>query len=132
MMTDVIADMLTRIRNAIMVRHETVDVPSSVLKVALARILVDEGYIEKYKITKDEKGHDLINIVPKYDSSGKPVICMLKRRSKPGGRYYEKAKNLPKSMGGYGVIIVSTSKGIMTDSECRKQNVGGEVLCEVR
>ncbi|MBI5376263.1 MAG: 30S ribosomal protein S8 [Candidatus Schekmanbacteria bacterium] len=131
MMTDVVADMLTRIRNAIMARHDDVEIPSSKLKLAIANILQEQGYIQKFRITKNEKGRDLINIVLKYDETGKSIITGLKRKSTPGGRYYEKSKKIPKSLGGYGIVIISTSKGIMTDKDCRKENIGGEVLCEV-
>lgn len=130
MNTDPIADMLTRIRNANMVSHETVEMPSSKLKVELAKLLKDEGYIVDYS-TKTEGKFSFLTIVLKYDEKHKPVISNLKRMSKPGLRSYCKSKNLPQVFGGLGVAIISTSKGLMTDRKARKENLGGEILCYV-
>jgi small subunit ribosomal protein S8 len=129
-MTDPIADMLTRIRNGAQASHPTVDVPSSKLKVALAKVLKEEGYIADYEVKKAGK-FDTITITLKYDSNNKPVITKLVRVSKPGLKTYSKAKNLEKVLGGLGIAVVSTSKGLMTDRKARKENIGGEVLCYV-
>ena len=129
--TDVIGDMLTRIRNANSAKHENVEIPSSKLKVSIADILLKEGYIEKYEVLKDDK-QGKIRIFLKYiDSKRNPVIMGLKRISQPGLRLYYSCKDLPKVMKGLGIAIVSTSKGIMTDKAARKVNVGGEVLAFV-
>lgn len=130
MNTDPIADMLTRIRNANMVSHETVEMPSSKLKVELAKLLKDEGYIIDYSVRTEDK-FSFLTIVLKYDEKHKPVISNLKRMSKPGLRNYCKSKNLPQVFGGLGVAIISTSKGLMTDRKARKENLGGEILCYV-
>lgn len=130
MNTDPIADMLTRIRNANLVSHETVEIPSSKLKIELAKLLKDEGYIIDYSI-KEEGKFSFISIVLKYDEKHKPVITNLKRVSKPGLRSYCKSKVLPQVFGGLGIAIISTSKGLMTDRKARKENLGGEVLCYV-
>ena len=129
-MTDPIADMLTRIRNGAQASHPTVDVPSSKLKIALAKVLKEEGYIADYEVKKAGK-FDVITITLKYDSNNKPVITKLVRVSKPGLKTYSKAKNLEKVLGGLGIAVVSTSKGLMTDRKARKENIGGEVLCYV-
>jgi len=130
MNTDPIADMLTRIRNANMVSHPTVQIPASKLKVELAKLLKEEGFISDYSI--DESGKfKVINIELKYDFQNKPVITNLQRVSRPGLRNYCKAKNLPKVMGGLGIAIVSTSKGLLADRKARTQNIGGEILCYV-
>ena len=129
-MTDPIADMLTRIRNSNTVKHETVNVPASKLKVELAKLLKSEGFIADYEV-KEEGKFKVITITLKYDAAGKPVITKLERISKPGLRHYSKAKNLQKVLGGLGVAIVSTPKGLLTDRKARKENVGGEVLCYV-
>ena len=129
-MTDPIADMLTRIRNANMVSHESVEIPSSKLKVELAKLLKEEGFITDYKV-KEVGKFKVLNITLKYDMNKKPVITKLERISKPGLRNYCKAKNLPKVLGGMGIAIVSTSKGLLTDRKARKENIGGEVLCYV-
>ncbi len=130
MNTDPIADMLTRIRNANMVSHETVEIPSSKLKVELAKLLKSEGFISDYSV-KEVGKFKVLQIVLKYDEKRKPVISKLQRISKPGLRTYCKAKNLPKVLGGIGVAIVSTSKGLLTDRKARKENIGGEVLCYI-
>ncbi|MBQ8168311.1 30S ribosomal protein S8 [bacterium] len=130
MNTDPIADMLTRIRNASLVSHETVSMPSSKLKVELAKLLKSEGFIVDYAVKEDGKFKSLV-ITLKYDANRKPVITKLERVSKPGLRCYSKAKNLPQVLGGMGVAIVSTSKGLLTDRKARKENIGGEVLCYI-
>ena len=130
MNTDPIADMLTRIRNANAVSHPTVDLPSSKLKVALAKLLKEEGYIIDYS-EKVDGNFKTLTITLKYDEANKPVITSLKRVSKPGLRSYFKAKNIPQVMGGMGIAIVSTSKGLLTDRKARKENLGGEVLCYI-
>ena len=130
MNTDPIADMLTRIRNANMVSHETVEIPSSKLKVELAKLLKSEGFIADYSV-KEVGKFKVLEITLKYDENRRPVISKLERISKPGLRTYCKAKNLPKVLGGMGVAIVSTSKGLLTDRKARKENIGGEVLCYI-
>ncbi len=125
--TDPIADMLTRIRNANTAKHDTVDIPASKMKKAIAQILVDEGYIKAYKIIDDDK-QGVIRVTLKYGEGKSQVITGLRRVSKPGLRIYSNVEDMPKVMKGLGVAIISTSKGIMTDREARKQNVGGEVL----
>ncbi len=130
MNTDPIADMLTRIRNANTVSHATVEVPASKLKVQLAKLLKEEGFISDYEV-KEEGKFKVIVITLKYEANGKPVITKLQRVSKPGLRHYSKAKNLEKVLGGMGVAVVSTPKGLLTDRKARKENVGGEVLCYV-
>ena len=125
--TDPIADMLTRIRNANSSKHDTVDIPASKMKKAIAQILVDEGYIKAYKIIDDDK-QGVIRVTLKYGEGKSQVITGLRRVSKPGLRIYSNVEDMPKVMKGLGVAIISTSKGIMTDREARKQNVGGEVL----
>jgi len=129
-MTDPIADMLTRIRNANMVGHTTVEIPSSKLKLQLAKLLKEEGYISDYE-EKTSGKFKVLNITLKYDAKNKPIITKLERISKPGLRNYSKAKNLPKVLGGMGIAIVSTSKGLLTDRKARKENIGGEILCYV-
>ncbi|MBQ7969121.1 MAG: 30S ribosomal protein S8 [Clostridia bacterium] len=128
-MSDVIADMLTRIRNANSAKHETVDVPASNLKKAIADILVAEGFIKGYEIVEDGK-QGIIRITLKYKNKQR-VIQGLKRVSKPGLRVYSNCEDMPKVMNGLGIAIVSTPKGIMTDKQARKENVGGEVLAFV-
>lgn len=125
--TDPIADMLTRIRNANSAKHDTVDIPASKMKKAIAQILVDEGYIKAYKIIDDDK-QGVIRVTLKYGEGKSQVITGFRRVSKPGLRIYSNVEDMPKVMKGLGVAIISTSKGIMTDREARKQNVGGEVL----
>ncbi|MBR0230976.1 MAG: 30S ribosomal protein S8 [Clostridia bacterium] len=125
--TDVVADMLTRIRNANTAKHETVEIPASNLKKAIARILLDEGYIKDYTVTEDNK-QGVINVTLKYGANKQRIIQGLRRVSKPGLRIYASSQDLPKVKNGLGIAIISTSKGIMTDKEARKQNVGGEVL----
>ncbi|MDY3854589.1 MAG: 30S ribosomal protein S8 [Butyribacter sp.] len=131
MTSDPIADMLTRIRNANTAKHDTVDVPSSKMKVSIAEILLKEGYIKKYEMI-DVDGIKMIHITLKYgvDKNDK-IITGLKRISKPGLRVYAGKDELPRVLGGLGIAIVSTNKGVMTDKEARKENVGGEVLAFV-
>lgn len=128
--TDTIADMLTRIRNANSAEHPTVDVPASNMKKQIAQILVDEGYIKSFRVIDDDK-QGVIRITLKYTENKSQVITGLRRVSKPGLRIYSNSKDMPKVMKGLGIAIVSTSKGIMTDREARKNNVGGEVLAFV-
>ena len=130
-MSDPIADMLTRIRNANTAKHDTVDVPSSKMKEAIAKILLDEGYIKKYEIIEDGN-FKTIRIELKYGADkNEKVITGIKRISKPGLRVYTGAEDMPKVLGGLGIAIVSTNQGIITDKEARKLNVGGEVLAFV-
>ena len=128
--TDTIADMLTRIRNANSAKHPTVDVPASNMKKQIAQLLVDEGYIKSFRVIDDDK-QGVIRITLKYTENKSQVITGLRRVSKPGLRIYSNSKDMPKVMKGLGIAIVSTSKGIMTDREARKNNVGGEVLAFV-
>lgn len=129
-MTDPIADMLTRIRNANVVKHETVDVPASNMKKELARILLEEGFVRGYDVIEDGK-QGIIRIQLKYGQTGERVISGLKRISKPGMRVYAANQEIPKVLNGLGISIISTSKGIITDRQARKENVGGEVICYV-
>ena len=130
-MSDPIADMLTRIRNANTAKHDTVDVPSSKMKLAIADILVNEGYIAKYEIVKDGN-FDVIRITLKYGKDkNEKVITGIKKISKPGLRVYASKNEIPRVLGGLGVAIISTNKGVITDKEARKLNVGGEVLAFV-
>jgi len=129
-MTDPIADMLTRIRNANMNKQDKVDIPSSNLKMELARVLKEEGYIKNFKLLKDRK-QGIVRVYLKYSQEESRVITGLKRVSKPGTRVYVAADDIPRVMGGLGVAILSTSKGVMADNESRKKNIGGEVLCYI-
>ena len=128
--SDVIADMLTRIRNANDAKHETVDIPASNMKKSIAEILFNEGYIKSYQIVEDGK-QGIIRVTLKYAANKQKVIHGLRRVSKPGLRIYSDCENMPRVMNGLGIAIVSTSKGIMTDKKARKENVGGEVLAFV-
>ena len=130
MNTDPIADMLTRIRNANVVSHPEVEMPASNLKVEMAKLLKDEGYIANYEV-KEVGKFKVLNISLKYDAQNNPVITNLQRVSRPGLRSYCKAKNLPQVLGGMGIAVVSTSKGLLTDRIARQENVGGEVVCYV-
>ncbi len=130
MMTDPIADMLTRIKNALQAKKEEVDIPSSKLKLRIAEILKEEGYIRDFKLIQDAK-QGIIRVFLKYDEYGEPVISGLKRISKPGRRIYVSKDKIPRVMRGLGVAILTTSKGVMTDREARKMGVGGEVICYV-
>lgn len=129
-MTDPIADLLTRIRNALIARHDRVDVPASKIKVAIVRILKDEGFIKNFKVSKDNK-QGMIRVFLKYSEKNIPVINGLARVSKPGRRIYQKATEIDPILSGLGVAIVSTSVGVMTDKEARRQNVGGEMICQI-
>ena len=128
--TDPIADMLTRIRNANSAGHKTVEIPASNQKKAIAKILLDEGYIKKYDIIEDDK-QGMIVVTLKYGEDKSRVIAGLKRISKPGLRVYAANEDLPKVLNGLGIAIISTSQGVMTDKEARKAGIGGEVLCYV-
>ncbi len=128
-MTDPIADMLTRIRNALVVKHEEVDIPASTMKKEIARILLAEGYINGYELTGDN--NETLRVSLKYGPKGEKVISGLKRISKPGLRIYAGRDELPKVLGGLGIAIISTPKGVMTDKEARKNNHGGEILAYV-
>ncbi len=125
--TDTIADMLTRIRNASSAKHDSVDVPASNVKKAIAQILLDEGYISGFTVQEDGK-QGVIKIALKYGPNKSQIITGLRRVSKPGLRIYSNVEDMPKVMRGLGIAIVSTSKGIMTDKQARRENVGGEVL----
>jgi len=128
--TDPIADMLTRIRNGIHARHERVDMPSSILKVEIARILKEEGYIANFKVNEEGKKKTL-RVMLRYGNNGESVISNLDRVSRPGRRVYVERRTVPKILGGLGVSILTTPKGVMTGKSARKAGVGGEVLCNV-
>ncbi len=130
MITDPIADMLTRIRNASNVKHKSVEIPASNTKKKLAEILLNEGFIKSYNVTEDNK-QGIVKIELKYGTDNKKVITGLKRISKPGLRVYAKSTEIPRVLGGLGIAIISTSQGIMTDKEARKLGIGGEVVCYV-
>ena len=129
MLTDPIADMLTRIRNAIQIKSEKVDIPISKMKLEIAKILKEEGFIRAYKILKDRK-QGILRVIPKYVDN-ESVISGLKRISKPGRRVYVGSKEIPVVMGGIGIAIITTSKGIFSDKVCKRDGVGGEVICYV-
>ena len=129
-MTDTIADMLTRIRNALIAKHDSVEIPASTMKKAIAQILVDEGYIKSFEVIADGE-KKTIRIQLKYGANKQRVIVGIKRISRPGLRVYARTDEMPKVLGGRGLAIVSTSRGVMTDREARKQGVGGEVLAYV-
>ncbi|MBP3559774.1 MAG: 30S ribosomal protein S8 [Clostridia bacterium] len=128
--TDSIADMLTRIRNANSAKHDTVQIPASNIKKSIAQILVDEGYIKSFKVIEDGK-QGIIEVALKYGPNKSQVITGLRRVSKPGLRIYSNCEDMPKVQNGLGIVILSTSKGIMTDKDARKANVGGEVLAYI-
>ncbi len=128
--TDTIADMLTRIRNASSAKHDSVEIPASNVKKAIAQILLDEGYISSFTVTEDGK-QGIIKIVLKYGPNKSQIITGLRRVSKPGLRIYSNVEDMPKVMKGLGIAILSTSKGIMTDKQARRENVGGEVLAYI-
>jgi small subunit ribosomal protein S8 len=130
MISDPIADMLTRVRNALKARFQKVDVPASKLKTELARILKDEGYILNYKIV-DEGNHKAIRVYLKYTAANQPVISHIERVSRPGCRVYVGSTEIPKVLGGLGVNILTTPKGVMTGKSARKEGVGGELLCQI-
>ena len=129
-MTDPVADFLTRIRNGNMVMHETVEVPSSKMKMAIAGILKDEGYIKNFEYIEDGK-QGIIRIYLKYGQNREKIITGIKRISKPGLRVYVKKDQIPRVLGGLGTAIISTSKGLMTDKSARKNGFGGEVICYI-
>ncbi len=130
MTADPIADMLTRVRNALVARHPKVDVPASRLKNELARILKEEGYILNYKLT-EEGAKKFIRLYLKYTTANLPVISRIERVSRPGCRVYVGSKEIPRILGGLGINILTTPKGVMTGSTARKEGVGGEVLCQI-
>jgi small subunit ribosomal protein S8 len=131
-MTDPIADLLTRIRNAIMAGHKVVEAPASNLKKEIARILFEKGYILSYKVVEGENPQGILKIALKYNpKSRKPAIKKIQRVSRPGLRYYSGVDDLPRVLNGLGIAIISTSRGLMTDKEAKKENIGGEVLCYV-
>ena len=129
-MTDPIADMLTRIRNALMASYNTVDIPSSRMKIDIAKVLKSEGFIKNFKILADQK-QGIMRVFFKYDENGDPIIGGLKRVSKPGCRVYTRGDRIPQVLDGYGINILTTSKGVMTDRQARKLGVGGEIICSV-
>lgn len=129
-MTDPIADMLTRIRNAVMASYNTVDIPSSRLKVDIAKVLKSEGYIKNFKIIPDKK-QGIMRIFFKYDENGEFILTGIKRVSKPGCRVYTKGDRIPQVLNGYGINVLSTSNGVMTDKQARKVGIGGEIICSV-
>jgi small subunit ribosomal protein S8 len=130
MLTDPIADMLTRIRNSILIKAEKVDIPASRLKVEIAKIMKEEGFIKSYKIIKDRK-QGVLRVTLKYAQDNKPIVEGLKRISKPGRRVYVGKDEVPSVMSGMGIAVVTTPKGILTDKACRREGVGGEVLCYI-
>ena len=129
-MTDPVADMLTRIRNGIQARHERVEIPASNLKVEIARILKDEGFISNYKVVEAEI-QAVLRVYLKYADDGEPVIHGIERLSRPGRRVYRGKKEIPRVLGGLGLSIISTSRGVMSGSQAAQRGVGGEVLCQV-
>ncbi len=130
MLTDPIADMLTRVRNAILIKNEKVDIPASKIKVEIVKILKEEGFIKSYKIIKDKK-QGILRVTLKYTPENESIISGLQRISKPGRRVYVGKSEMPKVMGGVGIAIVTTPKGILSDKDCRREGVGGELLCYV-
>jgi len=129
-MSDPIADMLTRIRNGIIASFDTVDIPNSKLKISIAKILKSEGFIKNYKVIPDRR-QGVLRIFLKFDEGGESVIGGLRRVSKPSCRIYTKGDSIPQIRNGYGISIISTSKGLLTDRQARKLGVGGEILCSV-
>ena len=129
-MTDPIADMLTRVRNGYRAKHHKVDVPGSRMKSEIARILLSEGFVKDLTVIEDSK-QNLIRMILKYDEREKPAILGIRRVSKPGLRKYVSAGDIPRVMGGLGVVILSTSRGVLTDRQARREGVGGEVICYV-
>ncbi len=129
-MTDPIADLLARIRNATKARHDMVEIPSSNLKVTVAKILKDEGYVKNFRVIDNDK-QGILKVYLRYDREGEPMIQGIKRISRPGLRRYCGADGIPEVLKGLGIAIISTSKGVLTDAEARKEHVGGEILCEV-
>jgi small subunit ribosomal protein S8 len=129
-LTDPVADMLTRIRNAISARHQKVDIPASKLKLEIARILKEEGYISNFKATEEE-GHKILRVYLKYANNNEAVISNVNRVSRPGCRVYVRRTEIPRVLGGMGINILTTPRGVMTGRQARKQGLGGELLCEV-
>jgi len=129
--TDPIADMLTRIRNAVVVRHDTVSIPASNVKVALAKILKDEGFVEDYQVVRGPTVQGSLRVALHYREEGEPAIAGLKRVSKPGLRVYVGKGEVPRYYGGLGVAVISTSKGVMTSKQAWREGVGGELLCYI-
>ena len=130
MVTDPIADMLTRIRNSVLIKAEKVDIPASRLKVEIAKIMKEEGFIKSYKIIKDKK-QGILRVTLKYTLDNRPIVEGLKRISKPGRRVYVGKDEVPSVVGGMGIAVMTTPKGILTDKTCRREGVGGEVLCYI-
>lgn len=130
MFTDPISDMLTRIRNAVLIKNDKVDIPASKMKVEIAKILKEEGFIKSYKIIKDKK-QGVLRVTLKYTPDNDAIITGIKRVSKPGRRVYVGKDEIPKAMGGVGVAILTTSRGLLTDKKCRQEGLGGEVVCFV-
>jgi small subunit ribosomal protein S8 len=129
-MTDPIADMLTQMRNGNSAKFSKVDIPASKMKIQIARILKDEGYIKNFKVIKDNR-QGLLRVYLKYDEKNQQILSNIRRISRPSRRYYAKKDNIPKVLNGMGLCILSTSKGVMTEKEARKQGVGGEIICTV-
>ena len=129
-MTDPIADMLTRIRNAINRRHASVDIPHSKMKESIARILQDEGFVQRYELVPDGR-FQALRVHLKYAEGRRPVLTHLKRLSTPGRRLYAGSAQIPRALGGLGIVIVSTPRGVITGTRARRENVGGELICEV-
>jgi small subunit ribosomal protein S8 len=129
-LTDPVADMLTRIRNAISARHQKVDIPASKLKLEIARILKEEGYVSNFKATEEE-GHKILRVYLKYSNNNEAVISNVNRVSRPGCRVYVRRTETPRVLGGLGINILTTPRGVMTGRQARKQGLGGELLCEV-
>jgi small subunit ribosomal protein S8 len=129
-LTDPVADMLTRIRNAISARHQKVDIPASKLKLEIARILKEEGYVSNFKATEEE-GHKILRVYLKYANNNEAVISQVNRVSRPGCRVYVRRTEIPRVLGGMGINILTTPRGVMTGRQARKQGLGGELLCEV-
>ena len=129
-LTDPVADMLTRIRNAINARHQKVDIPASKLKLEIARILKEEGYVSNFKATEEE-GHKILRVYLKYANNNEAVISQVNRVSRPGCRVYVRRTEIPRVLGGMGINILTTPSGVMTGRQARKQGLGGELLCEV-
>lgn len=130
MMTDPISDFLTRIRNALVMKHKAVRLPSSKMKLRIAQILKDEGYVLDFHVEQDDK-QGILHVDLKYDAKGLPIIEGLRRVSRPGLRVYKGATDIPRVRGGLGMAVVSTSRGVMPDHQARRENIGGEVLCYV-
>jgi small subunit ribosomal protein S8 len=129
-LTDPVADFLTRVRNAISARHQKVDIPVSKLKLEMARILKEEGYVANYKVT-EEDGHKVLRVYLKYGPNNEAAISTLQRVSRPGCRVYVRRTEIPRVLGGLGINILTTPRGVMTGRQARKEGVGGEILCEI-